>query len=212
MTRIALFVLLCCTALPSVVHATTGGPSTTELLGYDAHDAKIYYLIYPGGEVDDLPALHFVRLEGASIGKPVFVKSYYPDGMMYESDEMAEAFEQRIQRLRKRLIKLTLLAKSKRSEDQYYGTILPKRVKGVRIRRQVTKRWEDDNFVRCRDVSLELTRGKLKGAHSITECGAPARVSAIYQPPGRSEVLAMLSYKPDSDEGGYENLRPVLLR
>lgn len=76
---------------PATVHATVGGPTVVEVIGYAPIDRKIYWLSRREGEGDTPPQLWYARVDGPRAGKGIAVKSWYDD---------VEDFETRLARLR----------------------------------------------------------------------------------------------------------------
>ena len=196
---------------PSTARATTGGPTFAEVLGYDAQDHKVYYAIQPGGEVDDPPQVYFIPLSGPSAGKHVRVKSYYQG----DYDQQSVEVPRRIEKLRTRLKRMPTVATANRNvEGQVYGSDLPPGIKPATLARRVTKRWKDEEFfTRCRRVEVTVTHpaSGATGSGALNECGPKCRVTALFAIPGRTELLAFVSTKPDTMEGGYETQVPMLL-
>lgn len=86
---------LVCLLFVETAFATVGGPRSVEVLGYDAGDAKLYWLVSEGGEGGELPRLYFLS---GKTGKVTAVSSWYKG-----EDGGESTFYERLAALRKRL-------------------------------------------------------------------------------------------------------------
>jgi hypothetical protein len=95
---LALILALCGLLFPDLAHATTGGPETLEILGYDPNDDKVFFKRDFHDEGDERPRVEYIAFKGKAAGKLVVVKSW-----------KREEFETRLEDLRKRLMPLEFL-------------------------------------------------------------------------------------------------------
>lgn len=89
--------------LPLLAHATVGGDTKVEVLGYARVDRKIYWLEVFEDSSDRLPQLWFARTDGPSAGKPIAVRSWYPSGLDADEDDR-DLFARRLERLRAHVV------------------------------------------------------------------------------------------------------------
>lgn len=196
-------------AVPAA-RATVGGGTFVTVLGYDPTDDKIYYLV-DGAGGHELPDLYFMRVSGPRAGAPVRAKSVKVN---IEDGDYA-AFEGRIGRIKKRLIKMAPRGRSKRDSD----SVLPPPVPHVEVKRKKTgKRTRvystgKDGYVKCPVVSVSVTDDGRQGSVAVTECRGHARVAGIFNVGKRVDVsFVLVASIPDLFEGGYVTETPLLLR
>ena len=96
------------TASPS--HATVGGKSFIELLGYEAKDQKLYLLKHDEDASGRLPQLYYFDFKSAQPEQLIEVKSIYPRTKTGEIDYFSDGtdvpFERELKKITRRLKKL----------------------------------------------------------------------------------------------------------
>ena len=102
--------LSCVFLTASLSHATVGGKSYIELLGYEARDQKLYLLKHNEDASGRLPQLYYFDFKSKHPEQLIEVKSIYPQTKTGEIDHFSNgtdvAFERELKKITRRLKKL----------------------------------------------------------------------------------------------------------
>jgi hypothetical protein len=111
---LALLATFALVSSPREASATTGGPQTVEILGYEPVDEKVFMLRHFHDEGGALPQLEYMFVEGPHAGQVIQVRSWYrgPDSMdATKLNERLAALRARLKALPKLRALPTLAAK-----------------------------------------------------------------------------------------------------
>lgn len=217
--RLALFAPLALLSLlaPSAGRATVGGPDHIELLGYEPVDGKLYYFVHHGGEVGDLPQLHFLALHGDAPASPQRAHSWY-DG---DSRAAEAAFPERRAKLEARLTRLApTLTEGARLEVVHRDLRVcgrsPKQPQSAEEARAIVEAYRRDpgsvdyEYAVCRRVEVRLDAGPFGAAVGI-ETQGQLTLAGVWPTPDPRFAFAVLRHIGKPFETGYAVDVPVLL-
>lgn len=193
----ALTILLVLIAFCLPVHATSGGPSTIEVLGLSKKAQKLYFLRTNEDASDSLPELYSLRV-GIS-DSPVKVKSVYA-GLQEDDEDKNEKFDERIEKLKAQLNRLD-------SQD----------LKQIQLKTTVMKQGKEiileDIEVPSWTLSFEVNAKELKSKGVITSyCNPDVKIREWIRIPNKNIAVAVISYSGIPYEGCYEVQDLVLLK
>jgi hypothetical protein len=186
-----LIIALAIAAVAPVAHATVGGDSWIEVLGYDEADAKIYLLETRHDAAADLPQLVYLALGSDEPTRMIRVRSWYEDEDAYNQ------FPGRLRELRQRLVPLEAAG-----------------LTGLEIDTRVVKVAPCNDFEMwgrdCRDVRYEI-RLDGRGATLETRTWGFGDVTGVWKVPGQDWLLGLFRHRGHTHESGYDLDEVVIL-
>ncbi len=184
--------------------ATTGGPTTVAILGFDASDDKLFFMVEYDDASGRLPQVFFMPTKGARIGRSVAVRSYYRDG--YHTSDGESYFTERLDHLKKRLVPLSRLSPS--------GFSVHRRTSSC-DRFRLFPGTDDGTILRCQfEVGVREKRAPLRSGRIELTSYHRRRISlkGVYEISGQPWALGIVSHVGIPHEGGYTKQIALLLR
>lgn len=182
--RLVAGVWLLAVVLAGTAHATHGGATYFDVLGYDEADAKVYLLETRWDAASDLPQLGYLALSSDEPTRLIVVRSWY------EGDDANNRFADRLRELKARLKPLEAVSLA--------GTEIHTRIEQAGPCHE-PQMWIWD----CRDVQYEIRHGD-RVAHLSARTWGFGDVVGLWSLPGMDTVLGIFRHRGHTHESGYD--------
>lgn len=183
-------------------YATVGGGQNIEILGYDAHEQKVYLLRHFEDARGRTPQLYYYNLNSKQPNKLIEVKSIYinPKTNQVDYDNRWKEVTQSIKTIQKRLTPLTSIKTSQIHLDSHYTT---KYVTAWQNPQQQAPQYHYKYL-----VSYQTYKSTPQLAQSYTP---NLSVQQAFKIPKHNKVIITIRYLAFPEETGYTTEDPVML-
>jgi len=199
--NISLFLLGLCLSPLSL--ATVGGPQNLEVLGYEAKDQKLYLLRHYLDGRGRLPQLYYYNFKSKMPNQLIQVNSLYinPKTKKIDYDQNSKKFDQEIAKIKKRLVPLNPIQKSK------------PQLKVLKTTKGSAPAWHDpQEKVPKWTYQYQVKSGSQKSpVQQAVSYQQGLKISQAYKVPRHNKTLVVVKYLGIPFETGYSIEDPALL-
>lgn len=190
-------------SLPSLAFATVGGPQNIEVLGYEVKEQKLYIMRHYLDGRGRLPQLYYYNFKSQKPNQLVQVNSLYinPKTKRIDYDQDSRKFDQNIAKIKKRLVPLNPIQKSKLQ------------LKVLKTKKGSAPAWHDlqekvPKWTYQYQVKSSLQKSPVQQAVSYQQ---GLKISQAYKVPKQNKTLVIVKYLGIPFETGYSIEDPALL-
>ncbi|MGE8538013.1 MAG: aminotransferase [Acinetobacter sp.] len=189
--------------LPGLAFATVGGPQNIEVLGYEVKEQKLYVMRHYLDGRGRLPQLYYYNFKSKTPNQLIQVNSLYinPKTKRIDYDQDSRKFDQDIAKIKKRLVPLHPIQKSKPE------------LKILKTTKGTAPAWHDpQEKVPKWSYQYQVKSGSQKSPlHQAVSYQPGLKISQAYQVPRQNKTLVTVQYLGIPFETGYTIEDPVLL-
>jgi len=201
--KIRIAALLLALGIPVSAFATVGGPQNIEVLGYEVKDQKLYLLRHYLDGRGRLPQLYYYNFKSKTPNQLIQVNSLYinPQTKQIDYDQNSRKFDQEIAKIKKRLVPLNPIQKSK------------PQLKVLKTTKGSAPAWHDpQEKVPKWTYQYQVKSGQYKSpVQQAVSYKADLRLNQTYKVPKQNKILVTVKYLGLPSETGYHIEDPALL-